>query len=388
MNQRKGYIVLYVAPFLMDALMGSISIAVPLLAISLGVSSLTLGTIGFAPGLAYISLCFLFGKLSERWHRKNLVLLGCLGYALASFFLIFSSQIYQLYLSMILVGVGAAMFWPALEVWIAEKENKKPLIRRIGLFNVSWSMGLTIGPLVGGILFGIYLKLPYYFALFVSLCVFFILLWRTQKVSFSTSTRISRPQSSFSEDPPKEASLYIQISRVANFALWFSIGTIRYMFPKLGTELGISPSFLGVLMFTLPLSQTLTFYILGVSSRWHYHIFPLVFSQFIAILGLLVVFIVTAFPLFLLAFVFIGIGIGMTHFSSLFYSINVTFGKGSGAGIHETVLGTGGLLGSLLGGVVAEVFSLRAPYLTAAGLILGAVFIQLLIKKYKDLTLI
>jgi len=383
-KNKKGSIVLYLAPFLIDTAMGSVMIAVPLLAISLGLSSITLGTLGFTPGLAYISLCFLFGKLSERWQRKNLVVLGSFIYIVSSSILCFSSRIYQLYLSMLLIGIGAAMFWPTLETWIAEKESKRPLVQRMGLFNTSWSAGLTIGPLIGGILFGIDLKLPFYFALTISTFIFFVLFWGTQEVNLSNQSKTLAHKILLSEDPPGSFSLYIQISRIANFTLWLSLGVIRYIFPKLGTELGISPSFLGLLMFTFSLSQTLTFYVLGITHKWHYRIFPLAFFQLIAVVGFAVVFMTSSSLLFFLAFVLIGMSIGMTHSSSLFYSINVTSQRGPSAAIHETVLGTGGLFGPLMGGLIAQEFSLRAPYLLTAVIIAIGILIQMvLIKGFK-----
>ncbi|GAG02655.1 unnamed protein product [marine sediment metagenome] len=60
---------------------------------------------------------------------------------------------------MLLLGIAGAMFWPILEAWIAEKESKRTLIQKMALFNISWSTGLAIGPLIGGILFGMNLDL-------------------------------------------------------------------------------------------------------------------------------------------------------------------------------------------------------------------------------------
>jgi len=361
--------------------MGSIMIAVPLLAISLGASPLTLGTLGFTSGLAYTSLCFLFGKLSERWHRRNLMMLGSSLWIAACLFLSFSSRIYQLYVSMLLLGTGGAMFWPALEAWIAEKQSERSLIKRMSLFSISWSAGLTAGPLAGGFLFGIDFRLPFYLALVISTSIFF-LLWKTPKLNPSIESEAFSQKTFFSKGARDDSSLYIKISRIANFAVSLSVGVIRYIFPKLGTQLEISPSVLGLLMFTLSLSQMLTFYGLGRVHRWHYRILPLVLFQLVAIVGLGVIFTAGSLPLLFVAFVFIGVGRGMTNLSSLFYSVNITSQRGPSAAIHETVLGTGFLLGPLIGGAVAQKFSLEAPYLAAAAIVVVGTFIQILIRRY------
>jgi len=382
---KSKYIGLYFAPFLTDMLMGSITIAVPLMAISLGVSSLWLGILGSSMGLSYISLCFFFGKLSERWHRKKILVLASFVYVAASLFFSFSSQIYHLFLSMLLLGVAGAMFWPTLEAWIAEKESKRTLIQKMALFNISWSTGLAIGPLIGGILFGMNFKLPFYFAFFVSVFVLLILFYKTPKVSFATKSKSFTDKTFLSEDPPDSFSLYIKISRMANFILCLCTGMVWYIFPKLGTQLQISPLFLGLLMFILSLSRVLTFYGLGRVHRWHYRIFPLVLFQLITAVGLIIIFIASSLPLFFLAFVFIGVGLGMTFSSSLFYSVNVASQKGPSAAIHETILMSGFLLGPLIGGAVAQEFSLRAPYLVVAAIVVVGIFTQLLFQRRYDL---
>jgi len=374
MVKRTSFI-LYFLPFLLDFMMGGIGIACPLLAIMLGASSFSLGILGFSPGIAYISLCFVFGKKAESWEKRNLLAAGVALYVVSSLIFIFPSKIYQLYLAMILIGIGAAMFWPTVEAWIAEIEDKRVLAERMGLFNVSWSTGLTLGPLIGGMLFGISLKLPFVFFFFVGLFSLFFVFKiegeskkeKTEKLTFSSSNRSSH---------------HTIVSRIANLTLWFSVGIIRYIFPKLATNLGISSFILGLLMFSLFASQTFTFYGLGKFSLWQYRTFPLLLFQVISFFGLLIIFF-TDYPLLLfIAFVLIGAGVGMTHSSSLFHSVNVRFNKGSRAAIHEIFLATGGLLGPLIGGVVAQEISLRAPYLLACFVIGGGMISEVLISKF------
>lgn len=383
---KRNYIGLYLTSFLSHIAMGSIIIAVPLRAILLDASSLTLGTLGSTPGLTYISLCFLFGKLSERWPRKRMVALGFFVYILASLFLSLSSRIYQIYLSMLLLGIAGAMVWPALEAWIAEKPSKRPLAKKMALFSISWSAGIAVGPLLGGFLFSVSFKLPFYLALFTNIFILFILLWKTPEVTFFAANKAAAGNASLTQDPPLDSPLYVRASRIASFTLSFSLGIIRYIFPKLAIELDISPSSLGFLMFILSLSQMLTFYALGITHRWHYRIFPLISFQFIAIVGFLTVFATGFLPLFFLGFLFIGVGTGMSYSSTLFYSVNVTSQRGPSVAIHETVLASGFFLGPLIGGAVAQRFSLRTPYPLLAALILVGILIQVLIKRHYSLS--
>lgn len=384
MKIKKAHIPLYLAPFLGDTIAGCITIAVPLLAIRLEASSFTLGMLGFTPGIAYVSLCFLFGKLSEDYHKRHFILLGSSLFIAVCIILCFSSQISQLYVSMLLRGIGAAMIWPALESLIAEKESGQSLARRMGLFNISWSTGITAGPLIGGVLFGIGAKLPFCFALILGLLLFFTLIWHSRMTN-SSPPRQSRKDfvndPLFSETLSQGLPFFIRTSRVANFALYFSMGTVRYMFPELGTELGVSAPLLGVLMFVLSFSRILTFFSLGKTHLWHYRLFPLVLFQIVALCGFLIIFASSSSLFFLGAFICIGLGAGMSYSASIFYSMSTSSQRGRSAAIHETVLGTGFILGCLTGGAVAEGISLRAPYLLSSVVIGGAVLIQVLSRR-------
>jgi len=73
-----------------------------------------------------------------------------------------------------------------------------------------------------------------------------------------------------------------------------------------------------------------------------------------------------------------GIGIGICSFSSLFYSVNTYHNRGARAGIHETFLGSGVLIGPLVGGITAQIYSLKTPYITAA--LINGIFIIVEIK--------
>ena len=46
-----------------------------------------------------------------------------------------------------------ALFWPAYEAWLAEREGDGKLLQRVMLFNLFWSVGVTLGPAVSGYLY-------------------------------------------------------------------------------------------------------------------------------------------------------------------------------------------------------------------------------------------
>ncbi len=383
-------LILLTAPFSMSVALGLIYLAVPLFAINLGASALALGGLGFASALCYVILTPIFGKLVDRIGYRYLLLFGALTYFLSSLALSLSSKIYQLFLFIAFVGIAEAMFWPSFEVWLTQMRMRESLLKRVSFFNISWCLGLGIGSLIAGILFEAYSHLPFYFASFLSLATIFLIVGKLRKKkrdALSTDSggkRIENNSSLDSSSSGQNAPFYLYIGWVANFANYFCIGMIRYLFPKLSIHIGIKPSIIGVLLFTVAFFQTVAFYMLGKTERWHYKGTPLILSQLLVIFGLVLIFLGSTVISFLIAFMFIGLGGGLVYFSSIFYSLNNLEGKGQKSGIHEAVLGTGLLLGSLVGGAIAEAFTLRSPYVLAIFVIGAAICVEtLLIKNRK-----
>jgi MFS family permease len=76
---------------------------------------------------------------------------------------------------------------------------------------------------------------------------------------------------------------------------------------------------------------------------------------------------------FALALILIGLSASLTYYSSLFYAIRLSAQKGRGTGFHESILSIGALVGPILGGLGAQFFNLRLPYLICLFFLLVAV---------------
>jgi MFS family permease len=373
-----------------------IFIAVPLLAIRLEANSLKLGELGFIAALFYTFLSLPFGKLSDRLGHKQILLIGCLTYFLSAFFLSLSTNLYQLFLLMSLIGISGAMFWPSLEAWLAERGEKHSLLRRTTHFNLSWCIGAAVGPLIGGALFQMNILFPLYFAALVCLIVIFTLVIKIKEPYFSVrkktcfSRMVISPEQNcdfekrYPGSPINPSLAYLYAAWIANFTGYFTLGMIRYLFPKLSTEIGIQPPILGILMFLIAASQNLTFYILGKTSRWHYRLLPLISLQLVGMVGLMFILVSNSLFFFICAFLLIGVGVGMTYFSSIFYGLNTFRDRGTKSGIHEAVLGSGFLAGPLAGGILAQTYNLKTPYFVTIFIIFAGILVEILLI-YKDI---
>lgn len=100
--------------------------------------------------------------------------------------------------------------------------------------------------------------------------------------------------------------------------------------------------------------------------------------------GLLVISIVSHVVWLGGAMILLGLSAGVTYFSSIFYSLYGSTAKGKHSGIHEAVLGIGGLFGPLAGGLLAANLGIRAPYALAAVVVMVAIAVEIVLVKMSN----
>jgi predicted MFS family arabinose efflux permease len=162
---------------------------------------------------------------------------------------------------------------------------------------------------------------------------------------------------------------FLYLAWIANVATYFTIGVMRSLFPKLGEQLGMGTPSIGALLSLITFSQVVAFAILAKTSSWHYRLVPIFTSQAVLLLSSLMVYSLSGVGELAPIMVLIGGCTGITYYSSIYYSLNTSGSRGARSGIHEALIGVGIVLGPLMGGIVAQYWGLRAPYLLAAGAI-------------------
>lgn len=375
-------IVIYLPALFIDFAFSSVLTNSSFYTSTLNFSSTFLGVLVAIATAFYTVLAIPFGKLSDRIERHRMLYIGCLLIAIVSIVLRFCSSKLHLLLIFPCIGLSMALFWPAYEAWLAEREGEGKLIHRVMLFNLFWSTGITLGPTVSGYLYKD--SQPFmllYIAGFVGLITFFTIFFSNSKSANSNLGMHSETTQTLFP-PPAERRKYLNIARCANFASWFALGVLRWLNPKLTKDMGIYPSTFGNMMLALGGIQTCTFLFLGTgySTRWHYRIGPLVISQVLSILCFVGIWWIDNLIFWTFAFAIIGVSVAFTYFGSLYYGLHMHSDKGNKSGWHEAVLGLGSLLGPLFGGIVADTnYGIKSPYLMCAGVILIGIVVELVI---------
>jgi len=361
----------FLIPFLMDASMASGAIVLNLFAQNLGATPFQLGMLGFSWGLPYSVGAFLSGRLADRLPRRLLLTFGLLLYSGVMFGYSFCGSVGQLIALGFLSGLGSSFFWPVFETLLHE-EDLGGTNRRMGAFNMGWTLGITTGSASGGYLMALGPRTVFRVLGTLVLANLTYLLVRS-----SMGTRKVAETDTLPRDDPlpplKERLKFLYVAWVANFVMFFSRAATTSMFPKVARVEGIPDGTIGLVLSLINVGQGLVFIVLSRTSSWHYRAAPIFVFEGVALAGMLLLGFGRNEPAYAAGMLLQGFGMGMAYSSSLFYALSATESKGASTGVHEMLVGSAFVSGPLLAGLVAQkVFLKAAFYLASSAIFLGS----------------
>lgn len=168
-EQRKKIIVLMINMFIA---IGSFGIIIPILPAYL----VSIGEGGMAAGLmiaifagAQFVMSPIAGKWADQLGRRKMIIAGLSGLTLSMFVFYFSDSIWVLYTSRVIGGIGAALLIPAIFAYVADITTMDQRAKGNSYISAAMSLGIVIGPGIGGFLADFDLKLPLLVSALVSL---------------------------------------------------------------------------------------------------------------------------------------------------------------------------------------------------------------------------
>ncbi len=359
---------LIIAAFVVDFAVSIVGLTVQFKGVALNATPLQLGLLGTFGSLAYTIGCLFSGTMSDRLGRRLLAAVSCFGCGIVWLGMTQAGSPAQLLALVPFSGGSLSLFWPPVQAWLSQvSATPARLTRNIGSFNLSWTIGLMLGPPAAGILWGFGEAVPFLFAAGVILA---LMVWtRTIKGGGRSECELAP---SAAEGPPMDAKLaqqFLHLAWVANFAAWFGRGVIGVVFPKLASDLQMSEQIIGVIIATLLAGQLAMFVYLRRHTGWQYRLWPLLVGLGCGAVGMTIAYFARTPWVFIAGFVTAGMGGGITYSASLYYSLQGhEESRGARSGLHEAVLGSGIFLGPLVGGAVANYVNLHVPFLVGAGM--------------------
>ncbi len=130
---------------------GELALLPLLVTTHLQLSAASAGTAMLAVGLIGGVLLIPGGNASDRWGRRPTMIAG--GILSAIGFVIYSTSgnFVQVIAGAAVRALGAALIWPAATAWMAESMPRRRHALYMGLFGEFENVGITIGPILGGV---------------------------------------------------------------------------------------------------------------------------------------------------------------------------------------------------------------------------------------------
>ncbi len=343
--------------FLMQMLSGVVSMAVPIYAAEMNASPFLIGVIGSVGGLIYSFTPFISGTLTDRFGRKTFISTSIFLYGSSCMLYALAGNPYVLMPIKALEWFSIAAFWPSIEALLADISGDK-IEESLRKFNLSWISGLIIGPMIGGLLISVIgVKVPFLASSAASLALAILAIMVLSESPRCEAERM-REEPKISEG---SVSATAAITSVILFS--FIVGVLLNLFPAQAKSLGIPAYEIGLIMLINGVFRLIAFLeayrieaAIGESTTF------LIGSLILASASALASFSYTT-PMFFISFSALGFGAGILYAASISFILKRwSAARGYGAGLFESLIGTGYFAGSLIGGFISE-YAQNAPYI-------------------------
>jgi len=363
----------------------------------LGGTEQTSGVFGAVQAAAYASLALLSaGFVSRAKNGLTIAAGGILFYALfyASMPLF---RDWRVILAVSTVAYAAlALVWPALHSWVGAEPDPQQRARTMSWFNIAWSFGFSLSPLLAGPLYDLNFHYP-----FIALAVI-------AGIAFALVRSLPHESAHFTEpteellmaraEHDKASESFLWAGWCATFIANLLAGGIRFIYPKRIDDLiqsgelrivgDIAPAEYLIsapatnysfLAFSFSISTALMFLMLGRTTWWQHRFSFLVGMQAASAVAIYILGRTHSLVIMGACSSVIGAFLGLAFFSATYYSLSNPARKHGRAAINEAAVGFGGFFGSLACGYVAQHYGIVTPYLYAPMLIAIAIALQIVL---------
>lgn len=337
----------------------------------LGGTATMSGVIGAAQAAAYAFACLISAGIVSR--AKNGLTWALAGLALYTVLFCLMPFFRNAFLCGAISTVACAslaLVWPALHSWVGGEPDPAVRSRNMGWFNISWSFGFAVSPLLAGPFYDLDYRLP------------FVLLFALGTAAWILVRSMPHERSHFADATEEMLLARAEHDRASEIYLtcgWSAVlfanafaGITRSVYPKRIDDLVAAGDLRFLfesapanvlahapatkyswLAFTLAFSTAITFLIMGRTTGWRHRFSVLFWIQVASALAFWMLAWTKSLVVMLACFSIVGVYLGVAFFSGVYYSLGNPALKHRRASMNEAAVGIGGFAGSLIVGYLA-----------------------------------
>jgi MFS family permease len=217
---------------------GMVSLALPLFALSLGMSVAEVGLLYALRTVATIGIKPIMGWAADRYGRKSTLLVAVVLRCLIGLLFVFASQAWHLYALRLLQGAMTAARDPSAAALLATHGKKKSMASTFAWYSTARDVGRSFGYGVAGLLIELSGYRSVFLIAFLTSCIALVTVVKFVKESPSTEAPRKARQPRPVAQPKVSWSLYARLMPYAGFGLMVAscAEMMQGLFPILATQ--------------------------------------------------------------------------------------------------------------------------------------------------------
>jgi MFS family permease len=324
-------------------------------------------------GLAYLLGCFLFPLLRR---DKGIT---------QDFRILFLAAPILATIVLAMTGFATALLWPPLMGVVSSLSEGSGLNRVMARYNLSWTLGPVLMPMIAGALYmrSAFLAFSLATALFAAggIIYLFFLIFRIN--AFKNVSNSAKPAIQAVSPEIPEGGITGE-HRLTGWILMFAdhvvAGLILFILPlSLRADSGLNEFSIGAVTFARFIVMAAGMWLFGHLDFWHFNrkTGPLMIVFYLILLLIMVLF-QRVLTVYIVAITLSGLPAAFFYSSGVFHGVAGSENRSGRLAISEAVLTCGSFVGAALGGALYQAKGMPVTFAAAAGILLSgtaAVFI-------------
>ena len=374
MENKKVLPLLFLVMFLVMVGFGIIIPVLPFLAEQVGGTPTQLGFLMAVYSLMQLFFAPVWGKVSDRFGRKPVMLIGILGLAISFFIMAAADSLWLMFVARIIGGVLSSANMPTTMAYVADITTEEDRGKGMGIIGAATGLGFIFGPAIGGLMSKSSLNTPFLFAGILSALTFLLVLFVLKE---------SLPADQRGGMDPTGGSMWkkftgaVSILLILQFTVSLSMAGLEATFAYFAAKkAGIDTIQLGYIFMIMGFGSAIVQGgLIGIMTRKWGEGRVIQIGLFVSVIGFILILFSHNFWTATIFLTIFGLGNGVIRPAvTALLTKTSTGGHGGSTGLLSSFDSLGRIIGPPLGGLLYSV-TVGLPYISGAILTLGALLL-------------